>query len=247
MQPEDQLDEAAARDAHTLAVAGHGVNPESMPTKARHRKSDDDSFGWRDLLLFCGIPVLIVILLRIFLIGFYVIPSGSMEDTIEPGDHVVANKVGFKMSGVKRGDIIVFKDPNNWLSAEKNTLLNKTYLIKRVIGIPGDTVACAGAGEPITVNGVAIDESSYIREGSDPSSFAFSVTVTKGNLFVMGDNRANSADSRYHTNDGNNGLVPISDVEGTAMLMYWPLNHIKVLDSHHDVFVNVPDRDAEEQ
>lgn len=232
---------ADARDAHTFAVADHDVNPDQMPV-AQPKKND--SFGWNDFLVWCGIPIIIIVLARIFLFGAYVIPSSSMENTIEPGDRVIASKIAPRLN-LQRGDIVVFSDPNHWLTQEQDSLLNKTYLIKRVIGLPGDTVECKGSGDPITVNGVAIDESSYLKEGSKPSSFAFSVTVTKGNVFVMGDNRNNSADSRYHTDDGNNGLVPIDDIVGTARLMFWPLNHIKMLDSHHDVFADVPDRSAE--
>ena len=92
----------------------------------------------------------------------------------------------------------------------------------------------------MTINGVAIDESSYLKPGVQPSDFAFNVTVTEGHIFVLGDNRANSADSRYHQDDGSNGLVPISDVLGVAIVRNWPLNRIGRLDSHHEVFANVP-------
>ena len=102
-------------------------------------------------------------------------------------------------------------------------------------------MACEGPGKPITINGVAIDESAYIRPDVDPSSFAFNVTVTEGHVFVMGDNRANSADSRYHQNDSSHGLVPISDVVGVGLAKYWPLNRIGGLDAHHEVFADVPE------
>ena len=102
-------------------------------------------------------------------------------------------------------------------------------------------MACEGPGKPVTVNGVAIDETSYIRSGVDPSSFAFSEKVTAGHVFVMGDNRANSADSRYHQDDSSHGLVPVPDVVGVGLVKYWPLNHISTLDAHHDVFKDVPE------
>ncbi len=209
----------------------------------RVKQADEtaESFGWRDTLIWCGIPVLVVILVRVFLLGFYVIPSGSMMDTIEPGDRVITSKITHKISGLKRGDVVVFKDPDNWLQEEHKGSLGGDFLIKRLIGLPGDTVACEGAGKPVTVNGVAIDESSYLRSGVDPSSFAFNVTVTEGHVFVMGDNRANSADSRYHQEDSSHGLVPISDVVGVALAKYWPLSSISTLDAHHEVFKDVPD------
>ena len=137
--------------------------------------------------------------------------------------------------------MVVFKDPDHWLQQENSGRFGGDYLIKRLIGLPGDTVACEGPGKPVTVNGVAIDETSYIRSGVDPSSFAFSEKVTAGHVFVMGDNRANSADSRYHQDDSSHGLVPVPDVVGVGLVKYWPLNHISTLDAHHDVFKDVPE------
>ena len=141
--------------------------------------------------------------------------------------------------------MVVFKDPDHWLQQENSGRFGGDYLIKRLIGLPGDTVACEGPGKPVTVNGVAIDETSYIRSGVDPSSFAFSEKVTAGHVFVMGDNRANSADSRYHQDDSSHGLVPVSDVVGVGLVKYWPLNHISMLDAHHDVFRDVPEGSAD--
>lgn len=201
----------------------------------------NESFGWRDTLIWCGIPVVIVLLVRLFLFGFYVIPSGSMMDTIEPGDRVITSKLTPKVFKLQRGDVVVFKDPDHWLQQENSGKLGGDFLIKRLIGLPGDTVACEGPGKPITINGTAIDESSYIRQGVDPSAFPFNVKVTAGHVFVMGDNRSNSADSRYHQDDSSHGLVPVSDVVGVGLVKYWPLNHISTLDSHHDVFKDVPE------
>ena len=255
----------AERDIHTFQVADHGVDPAPMPVRAsaaasaaiaapvvrgarraRHARprrgsgSNGDSFGLKDLLLWCGVPVIVVLALRILVFPLYWIPSSSMMDTILPDDRVVTISTHVRpTSQLKRGDIIVFKDPANWLGAE-STSNGDGYLIKRLIGLPGDTVACAGAGQPITINGVAIDETAYVRPGSDPSAMSFSVTVTADHVFVLGDNRARSADSRFHQNDGDNGLVPMSDIAGTAVLIYWPLARISLLDAHHEVFDAVP-------
>lgn len=212
---------------------------------ARRRVESEESFGLRDTLIWCGIPIVIVLLVRMFLFGFYVIPSGSMLNTIEPGDRVVTSKLTPKVFKLQRGDVVVFKDPDHWLQQENSGRFGSDYLIKRLIGLPGDTVACEGPGKPVTVNGVAIDETSYIRSGVDPSSFAFSEKVTAGHVFVMGDNRANSADSRYHQDDSSHGLVPVSDVVGVGLVKYWPLNHISTLDAHHDVFKDVPEGSAD--
>ena len=163
---------------------------------ARRRVESEESFGLRDTLIWCGIPIVIVLLVRMFLFGFYVIPSGSMLNTIEPGDRVITSKLTPKVFKLQRGDVVVFKDPDHWLQQENSGRFGGDYLIKRLIGLPGDTVACEGPGKPVTVNGVAIDETSYIRSGVDPSSFAFSEKVTAGHVFVMGDNRANPATIR---------------------------------------------------
>ena len=212
---------------------------------ARRRVESEESFGLRDTLIWCGIPIVIVLLVRMFLFGFYVIPSGSMLNTIEPGDRVITSKLTPKVFKLQRGDVVVFKDPDHWLQQENSGRFGGDYLIKRLTGLPGDPVACEGPGKPVTVNGVAIDETSYIRSGVDPSSFAFSEKVTAGHVFVMGDNRANSADSRYHQDDSSHGLVPVSDVVGVGLVKYWPLNHISTLDAHHDVFRDVPEGSAD--
>ena len=133
------------------------------------------------------------------------------------------------------GRTFVFKDPADWMEGEQlptnlmSIIDSNRYLIKRVIGLPGDTVACKGSGEPITVNGKPIDESAYLKSGVNPSDSPFSVTVTDGNVFVLGDNRSNSRDSRYHLDDGNNGLVPYDDIQGVALFRFWPFTRIGIL------------------
>ena len=237
------------RDRHTLAVADHGVDPTPLPNgnqTPRHssESADPDSFTWRDFILWCGVPVVVMLLVRILLIGCYTIPSGSMMDTIQINDRVAASKLTPRFFSLKRGDVVVFHDPANWLGGESSSSGKGDYLIKRLIGLPGDVVECKGAGQPVTINGVAIDESAYLKSGVQPSSFAFKVTVTADHVFVMGDNRSNSADSRYHQDDGQHGLVPVSDIAGVAFFRYWPLGRIGLLDSHHEVFDNVPDGNA---
>lgn len=177
------------------------------------------------------VPIVVVALVRVFLLGTYVIPSGSMLDTIQLEDRVAAVKV----MKPQRGDIVVFKDPDHWLTSGKGK-----YLIKRVIGLPGDTISCEGAGAPLKINGVTIDESAYLKTGVNPSDQAFSVTVGEGMMWVMGDNRSGSADSRAHQNDAHGGQVPLSNVEGVAVFTFWPANRIHVLNGHHEVFSAVP-------
>ena len=115
---------------------------------ARRRVESEESFGLRDTLIWCGIPIVIVLLVRMFLFGFYVIPSGSMLNTIEPGDRVITSKLTPKVFKLQRGDVVVFKDPDHWLQQENSGRFGGDYLIKRLIGLPGDTVARqAGHGQ----------------------------------------------------------------------------------------------------
>jgi signal peptidase I len=211
--------------------------------RARHAKHNgSSSFADREMVRYSVEFVallLVLVLLRMFAIGVYVIPSSSMEDTIAIGDRLITNRLAGPLKTIKRGDVVVFSDPAHWLVGKQSH--GSDDLIKRVIGMPGDMVECKGGGAPVTVNGVAIDESAYLKPGVEPSIFPFSVKVTAGNVFVMGDNRANSADSRYHTDDGNGGLVPIKNIIGVAMLTFWPFAHFKTMNSHHEVFKSVPD------
>lgn len=228
-------------DTETTTIKNENIKATTGANTADAGKPKDDkarkAANLLDLYLWFAIPLLIVLILRAFIIGFYVIPSGSMETTIQPGDRVMTSQLA--RGSVQRGDVIVFKDPAGWLARENGG--SGDSLIKRVIGLPGDHVSCQGAGQPITVNGVAIDETPYLKNGVNPSDTPFDVTVTENHVFVMGDNRPNSADSRYHQSDGANGLVPTNSIQGVATLTYWPLNRIGILESHHEVFDGVPD------
>ena len=193
----------------------------------------------RELIFAVAIPILVVTLIRLFLFDIYMIPSGSMLDTLQIGDRIVTSKIAGRYLPIHRGDVVVFKDPGGWLGRESDGLIGSNYLVKRVIGLPGDVVACEGSGAPITINGHAIEESEYLSPGVQPSSFAFSVKVSAGNVFVLGDNRANSADSRYHTHDGNNGLVPLKDIDGVALSVYWPATHWRSLGRDDSIYARV--------
>jgi signal peptidase I len=233
-------------DARIFSVADYGVNPQPKPEEdsrqSGRKRNPNSMLSWSEVLIWCGIPILIVLVVRTFLFGFYVIPSGSMLDTIHEGDRVVTTQLIPGIAKLQRGDVIVFKDPAHWLNNEMKTSLGQSeYLIKRLIGLPGDTVACDGPGSPITINGVAVDESSYIRPGSDPSIISFKVKVSAGHVFVLGDNRGNSSDSRYHQDDGESGLVPTKDVVGVGLAIYWPIKNISTMSAHHEVFASVPD------
>lgn len=200
----------------------------------------------REFVLVVVIALLIATLIKTFLAQMFVIPSGSMENTLQINDRVMVQKV----VSYHRGDIIVFADPANWLppapeaggmqkALEFVGLLpasGSQYLIKRLIGLPGDHVACCDARGRLTVNGVALDESEYLFTDSvgnqvAPSELQFDVIVPKGHVFVMGDHRNASADSRYHLCDrvanrpqGSTAFVPQEDIQGPAMLLVFPFD-----------------------
>ena len=194
------------------------------------------------------LPVIIIaalvvsIIVKTFLVHFFYIPSGSMENTLQVGDRIAVNKLGALFTDIQRGEVVVFGDPDNWLgnSAQsensgigaviKSGLITvgvlpdpaKQYLIKRVIGVGGDNVVCCDKAGKLQVNGVSITEP-YIFAGNTPSDTQFNVQIPNGFIWVMGDHRAASADSRFHPDSANNGMVPLSKVVGRAMFVVWPL------------------------
>lgn len=228
--------------------------------RAAHARDDAEEAGGRHGLHLLGIVVGVLVLMaliRTFVVQTYVIPSGSMEDTLLEGDRVAVTM--YDSTDIERGDVVVFRDPDSWLSVTDPTgwrgvlqdvliairILPEDaghHLIKRVIGVPGDHVVSDGNGS-LTVNGVALDES-YVKDGRSASDIAFDVVVPDGCVWVMGDNRANSADSRYHQSDSHGGAVPLSDVVGVAKEIVWPLNRISGLESGESAFDDVPSASA---
>jgi len=201
--------------------------------------------AWRHLMLVVVAAIVVMLLVKAFVAQVYRIPSASMENTLLTGDRVLVNKLVYHVRGIARGDIVVFSGQDSWGSttgapdpalprnplvragydvlADVGVYSTQTYYIKRVIGLPGDHVACCTNGK-VTVNGVALDETSYLFPGARPSVQAFSVVVPPGRLWVMGDNRAISDDSRGHKSAGfpAMGTVPENEVAGRAFLIIWP-------------------------
>ena len=188
----------------------------------------------------------LTLLVKAFVVQVYRIPSGSMENTLQVGDRVLVNKVVYHFRGIARGDVIVFSGQDSWgpdappPSSDPVVRIfddvlsgiglqnNQTYYIKRVIGLPGDHVACCTDGK-VTVNGVPLSEGSYVYPGNPPSSVKFSEVVPAGHLWVMGDHRSDSEDSRYNTGDPGGGAIPENQVVGRAFLMIWPPSQIRDL------------------
>ena len=222
----------------------------------------------RDILLILLAAIVISFLIKTFLIRSFFIPSESMEDTLLVNDRIIVNELEPKLVPIQRGDIVVFKDPGGWLppgteTVEPNGVAaffdwalsivgltapdSNDHLIKRVIGLPGDVVACCNAYGQMTVNGVPLDESQYLKLPAGVTKVSkddFSVTVPKNSLWVMGDNRYNSADSRYNRDKPGNGFVPYDDVVGRAVLISWPISRWTLLDNYPVVFSGVESGDG---
>lgn len=243
----------------STAAAQPQTASEAEPTASEPRKKYRAIRFIRDCLVVVVAALLVSMILKTFLVRSFYIPSSSMESTLQINDRVMVNQLVPKIVGVKRGDIVVFKDPGGWLLGHPQpepNLLQKTlefiglqpdssnqYLIKRVIAKGGDKVKCCEGGK-ITVNGVPIDESAYLQlpdQFSPASGIEFEVTVPEGKLWVMGDNRYASQDSRYQQHSPGGGFVPESELVGRAFLLNWPLSRFGVLSNHQEVFKNVPD------
>lgn len=162
------------------------------------------------------LPFIIVVGLRTALVGNYYVPSGSMETTLMTGDRIFVTYP--EKDNPERGDIVVFEDKLGWLDSEY--IAGKGYLVKRVIALGGDTISADTEGN-VLVNGEKINEP-YVQG----ITAAFDEqTVPEGKFFAMGDNRENSADSRYHITTGNQ-FISVSSITGKMWLRYWPLNNI---------------------
>jgi signal peptidase I len=212
-----------------------------------------------DLVVILGAALVLSLLIKTFLIRSFFIPSGSMLETLQIDDRIIVNQLTPALYPINRGDVVVFKDPGGWLGPDIEEPTDpvvvtvdwflsafgitapdsKQHLVKRVIGTAGDRVICCDAEGKITVNGSPITEP-YVAPGQAPSTVKFDVTVPAGSLWVLGDNRGNSEDSRFHDDLPSRGFVAIDWVVGRAMVISWPLENWSWLDNYQDVFKDVP-------
>lgn len=193
-------------------------------------------------MLLVGIAVVLALVLKTFFVQAFYIPSGSMRDTLEVNDRILVQKVSYWFGDVQRGDIVVFDDPAHWLGEEDGAVASNVvtkamsfvglypsggHLVKRVVGVGGDSVACRRGD--VSVNGVAVDEASYVTLAPQACAGRWEVEVPPDKLWVLGDNRQNSADSRAHLGDPGGGFIPVDDVVGKAFVVVWPVDRWQLI------------------
>jgi signal peptidase I len=232
----------------------HSSKHRKTGPSADHAAADDQNAPagkkhknfWRELLTIVVAAAVLTLLVKAFIVQVYRIPSASMENTLQVGDRVLVNKLVYHFRGIDRGDIVVFSGQNSWgpatpppssdpvvrlwdgVLSDIGLQSSQTYYIKRVIGLPGDRIACCTDGK-VTVNGVPLTETSYLYPGDVPSFPFKTVTVPAGHVWVMGDHRGDSDDSRYHLNDPGGGAVPENEIVGRAFLIIWPPSQLRDL------------------
>jgi len=205
------------------------------PDGGKHRRG-----FWRELPVLLVAALVVAFIVKTFAVQAFVIPTGSMQNTLAIGDRVLVNKIVYHLRSIHRGDIVVFDGSSSWdadtprpgqnlfgkaLSEFEGLFgvsADSSVYIKRVIGLPGDNVRCCTVDGQVAVNGVPLSESDYLYPGNTPSDSPFNITVPAGQLWVMGDHRAISDDSRGHRGSPGGGAIPESSVIGRAFVIVWP-------------------------
>ena len=243
-KPDAETAEGNAETAEaTEAGAGDGATTTPKPpVRRRGRRS-----FWRELPILVAVALLLAVIIKSYALQAFFIPSGSMENTLEVNDRVLVNKLVYDFRGIHRGDIVVFDGDGSWYPGPEPTSSNvfseffsnltsmfgfghsDVILVKRVIGLPGDRVACCDAQGRVTVNGVPLGEQSYLFPGDVPSQVRFNIMVPVGHLWVMGDHRSVSDDSRGHLGDPGGGTIPENAVLGRAFIIIWPPSRLRIL------------------
>ena len=215
---------------------------DSKPEKSSRRRS-----FWREMVILILIALGLAFFMKTFLVQAFYIPSRSMENTLQVGDRVMVNKLAYVLGDIHRGDLVVFHGGDSWdqavETADSGNVFTDTLrpvagafgftpggekdYIKRVIGLPGDHVQCCDDGR-MTVNGVPLDEP-YVFPGNAPSDQPFEVTVPEDRIWVMGDHRAASRDSRAYDDEPGGGAIPIESVIGRAFVVVWPASEAGLL------------------
>jgi signal peptidase I len=245
----------ARDDAPTADASQDGGDSEDADEAATSRKRRGS--GWRELPILIVVALTIALVIKTFVVQPFFIPSSSMEDTLMVGDKVLVNKLVYHFRSIEPGDIIVFNGDGSWnpnppaatpasnpvvrvyddtlgrlfdsIAGLLGTPIGQTDYIKRVIGVPGDHVVCCNAQGLVTVNGVPLHEQSYLYPGAAPSTIRFNIVVPPGRLWVMGDNRLVSDDSRLRQSDPGGGTIPENKVIGRAFVIIWPPSQWRIL------------------
>jgi signal peptidase I len=243
-------DGVSGRDLEPTPDAAPVVSgPQARPAGKRRRRKAIP--WWAELPLLVALALVLMLVIKTYVVQAFFIPSSSMENTLDIGDKVLVNKLIYHFRPIARGDVVVFNGEGSWDPATPAGSSNPVTggldrlghaivglagispgvhdYIKRVIGVPGDHVVCCNANGQVTVNGVPLSEGSYLYPGNQPSLTRFSKFVPPGRLWVMGDHRSVSYDSRGHIGDPGGGTIPESQVIGRAFVIMWPLSRAGVL------------------
>jgi signal peptidase I len=233
--------------------------PRNLRAKWRRLKKNVFVAFFIDLLVIVATALVLSLLVKTFLIRSFFIPSGSMLETLQIQDRIIVNELVPDIIPLERGDVVVFRDPGNWLGTiirpEQNFFEvtgewflsvfgfaapdSTQHLVKRVIGVEGDRIVCCDVDGKLTINGKTITEP-YLPKDVAASVLKFDVVVPKDAYWVMGDNRANSEDSRYHQDLPSKGFVEKQHVVGRAFVVSWPFANWQWLDNFPNVFKDVP-------
>ncbi|MHA7264077.1 signal peptidase I [Arthrobacter sp. TMN-37] len=255
---------AGATPAGPDASADAGAVDPGEPPAAGSRAAGKGSGGkgggvlaWlKEIATIVVIALVLSFLIKTFLFRAFFIPSGSMENTLQIDDRIFVNQLVPEPFALERGDVVVFRDDEGWLpeaaaGTESNWLTealvfvglapdeSQQHLVKRVIGLAGDRVVCCDEEGRITVNGEPLDEP-YLFPGAAPSDSPFEITVPEGKIWVMGDHRNASADSRANQ-DKDGGFIDVDAIEGKASVIAWPIGNAAFLGSYPEVFDGIPE------
>jgi signal peptidase I len=247
MASENQESGAAARRPVEDEVDVVAEDTQQAGKSGKDGKEKKGSF-WRELPILIVVALVLALVIKTFVVQAFYIPSESMENTLLKDDRVLVNKLVYHTRDIERGDVVVFSgvdswdgevqfaEPANpvaaffrWVGVAFGVVPGEKDYIKRVIGVGGDTVKCCDDKGRITVNGTPIDEEGYLYPGDVPSQRPFQTTVPEGRLWVMGDHRSVSLDSRAHQGDRGGGSIPESQVVGRAFVIVWPFSRATTL------------------
>ena len=227
----------------------------STPSDGAEKRTGGFFRGFREILIIIVIAIVVAFVIRTFFFRAFLIPSGSMEDTLQVNDRIFVNLLVDSEEQLERGDVVVFEDQHGWLppvESDPNAFYqamefmglypstSEQHLVKRIIGMSGDHITVNDDSGNLVVNGTEIDEP-YLYPGVDGSDIDFDVTVPEGKLWMMGDNRSASGDSRSHMDGPNGGFVNVDQVVGRAEIVAWPLNRWGSAGSNNEPFDQVPE------